>query len=240
MKSVIGTKVGMTQVFATDGRKIPVTVVYVEPNNVLAVKTIEKDGYNAVQVGYETVDKNKLNKPKLGQFKNANSDPKRYIKELRDVTGFNVGDLIKCNTFEIGEIVDVQGITKGHGFTGSIKRHNFKIGPMGHGAGYPHRYTGSIAAGRGGSQAQRVLKNTKMPGHYGHELVTIKNLQIVNIVENENLILIKGAIPGPKNSIIKIKTATHRPNEKEAIEIVNYKKVPVSQEVISETTESAE
>lgn len=220
MKSILGTKVGMSQVFSEDGKKIPVTVVYVEPNVVLQTFSKDKDGYDAIQVGYETVSSKNVSKPKLGQFKAANSDPKRYIKEFRNITGYKTGDIIDCGIFEIGEIIDVQGLTKGHGFTGSIKRHNFSMGPMGHGAGYPHRYIGSIACGRGGSQAQRVFKNTKMPGHYGHELVTIKNLTIVNVDKEKNLILIKGAIPGPKKSLIKIKTSVNKPNMKVEVKLV--------------------
>lgn len=220
MKSILGTKVGMSQVFSEEGKKIPVTVIYVEPNVVLRTFSKDKDGYDATQVGYETISTKKLSKPKLGQFKTANSDPKRYIKEFRNVVGYNVGDLISCDVFETGEIVDVQGVTKGHGFTGSIKRHNFSMGPMGHGAGYPHRYIGSIACGRGGSQAQRVFKNTKMPGHYGHELVTIKNLTIVSVDKEKNIILIKGAIPGPKKSLVKIKSSVNKPNAKVEVKLV--------------------
>lgn len=222
MKSILGTKVGMTQVFSKDGKKIPVTVVYVEPNVVLQTFSKDKDGYEAIQVGYQTISSKNVSKPNMGQFKKANSDPKRYVKEFRNVSGYKVGDTLNCGIFEIGEIVDVQGITKGHGFTGSIKRHNFSMGPMGHGAGYPHRYIGSIACGRGGSQAQRVFKNTKMPGHYGHELVTTKNLTIVDIDKVNNIVLIKGAIPGPKNAVIKIKSSVHKPNTKVDIKLVHH------------------
>lgn len=222
MKSILGTKVGMTQVFSKDGKKIPVTVVYVEPNVVLQTFSKDKDGYEAIQVGYQTISSKNVSKPNMGQFKKANSNPKRYVKEFRNVSGYKVGDTLNCDIFEIGEIVDVQGITKGHGFTGSIKRHNFSMGPMGHGAGYPHRYIGSIACGRGGSQAQRVFKNTKMPGHYGHELVTTKNLTIVDIDKVNNIVLIKGAIPGPKNAVIKIKSSVHKPNTKVDIKLVHH------------------
>lgn len=221
MKSLLGTKVGMTQVFTKDGKKIPVTVVFCEPNQVLAVKTLDKDGYKAIQVGYHTVKENNLNKPKNGYFKKVKSEPKRFIREFRDMEGFNVGDQIKTDIFENGQYVDVQGTSKGHGFTGAIKRHNYSIGSMGHGAGYPHRYLGSIAAGRGGSQAQRVLKGTKMPGHWGHETITTKNLVIVDVLTDKNLILIKGAIPGPKNSLVRIRTSKSFPTKKENIELIN-------------------
>ncbi|MCV3728412.1 50S ribosomal protein L3 [Ureaplasma miroungigenitalium] len=227
MKSLLGTKVGMTQVFSEDGQAFAATVVYVEPNEVLAVRTKENDGYDAVQVGYHTVKEKALNKPQLGLFNKLNVEPKRYVKELRDVAG-NVGDKLDVNTFAANELVNVQAITKGHGFTGSIKRHNYSMGPMGHGAGYPHRYVGSIACGRGGSQAQRVFKGTKLPGHYGHELVTIKNLLVLDVRPEENLILIKGAIPGPKGSLVTIKSGT-KENKASPIAIVNYSKTNQTQ-----------
>ncbi|MCV3743605.1 50S ribosomal protein L3 [Ureaplasma sp. ES3154-GEN] len=220
MKSLLGTKVGMTQVFSQDGKAIAATVVYVEPNQVLAVRSKEKDGYDAVQVGYQTVKEKALNKPELGLFNKLNVEPKRYVKELRNVSA-NVGDKLGVDTFVSNELVNVQAITKGHGFTGSIKRHNYSMGPVGHGAGYPHRYVGSIACGRGGSQAQRVFKGTKLPGHYGHELVTIKNLLVLDVRADENLILIKGAIPGPKGSLITIKSA-QKENKASPVTIVNY------------------
>ena len=221
MKSLLGTKVGMTQVFTETGKAVAATVIYVEPNKVLAVKTNEKDGYNAIQIGYETVKEKALNKPLLGQFKKANSDPKRHIKEFRDVVA-EVGAELTVSEFEPGQLVNAQAYTKGHGFTGSIKRHNFSMGPMGHGAGYPHRYVGSIAKGRGGSQAQRVFKGTKLPGHYGHELVTTKNLLVLDVKANENLILIKGAIPGPKGSIVLLKAAKKVGHIVSDPQVVNY------------------
>lgn len=234
MKSILGTKVGMTQVFSTSGKKIPVTVVYIEPNKVLNVKTIDKNGYNAIQVGYYSISEKSLNKPIKGQFKKANSEPKRFIRELRDVSNYEVGSNIDCSIFEIGQYVDVQGITKGHGFTGSIKRHNFSMGPVGHGAGYPHRYVGSIAFGRGGSQGQRVIKGTKLPGHYGHETVTIKNLLIVDIQPENNILLVQGAVPGPKNGLLKIKSSINKANSKFDIEIINRNKKQDSKTINNE------
>lgn len=235
MKSLLGTKVGMTQVFTEDGKAVAATVVYVEPNKVLAVKTNDKDGYNAIQVGYETVKEKALNKPDLGQFKKVNSEPKRHIKEFRNVSA-ELGAELKVNEFNAGELVDVQAVTKGHGFTGSIKRHNFSMGPMGHGAGYPHRYVGSIAKGRGGSQAQRVFKGTKLPGHYGHELVTIKNLLVLDVKLDENLILVKGAIPGPKGSVVTLKSANKSGHIASDPKVVNYLKTAesTSEEKVSE------
>lgn len=221
MKSLLGTKVGMTQVFTENGKAVAATVIYVEPNKVLAVKTNDKDGYEAIQVGYETVKEKSLNKPLLGQFKKVNSEPKRHIKEFRNVSA-ELGAELTVNEFAAGELVNVQAITKGHGFTGSIKRHNFSMGPMGHGAGYPHRYVGSIAKGRGGSQAQRVFKGTKLPGHYGHELVTIKNLLVLDVKAEENLILVKGAIPGPKGSVVTLKSANKPGYIVNDPKVVNY------------------
>ncbi len=221
MKCILGTKIGMTQVFDSNGNKLAVSVIYVEPNQVVGVKTNNKDGYDAIQVGYHTVKDNALSKPLLGLFKKVKSESKRFIREFRDMSGYNIGDKIDCSIFQVGELVDIQGITKGHGFTGSIKRHNFSMGPMGHGAGYPHRYVGSIAFGRGGSQGQRVIKGTKLPGHYGHETVTTKNLVIVDVQLENNLILVKGAIPGPKNGLLKIKQSVNKPNVKVDIKLVN-------------------
>lgn len=238
MKSILCTKVGMTQVFTQTGQKVPVTVLYAEPNQVLSVKTLEKDGYNATQVGYWNIKEQNINKPLKGIFKKSNSEAKRYIKELRDVTGYSVGDMITCSVFEQGQLVDVQAYTKGHGFTGSIKRHNFSMGPMGHGAGYPHRYVGSIAFGRGGSQGQRVIKGTKLPGHYGHELVTTKNLVVINVDESKNIILVKGCVPGPKNCLVKIKTSVMKPNKKVSVELINYKNANQNIQTLEETSET--
>lgn len=208
MKMIIGRKIGMIQSFLENGERIPVTVIEAEPNVVLETKTMEKNGYVATKVGYGQVSEKKLNKPENGVFKKLNLAPMKYIKELRGVEGHNPGDKIDLNVFSVGDLVDVQGITKGKGFTGAIKRWNFKVGPLGHGAGYPHRYQGSISFGRGGSQGQRVPKGQKMSGHYGHELVTIANLTVVNVELEKNLILIKGSVPGPVNSLVLIKTTT--------------------------------
>ncbi len=247
MRALLGTKVGMSSVFDEQGRMHAVTIVYVEPNKVIAVKTKEKDGYDAIQVGYETIKEKNVNKPKKGQFKKANSDPKRYIKEFRNSTGNNVGDEIKVDIFKKGDYIDVQGITKGHGFTGSIKRHNFAIGPLGHGAGYPHRYVGSISGGRGGSQAQRVFKGTELPGHYGHENVTIQNLLIVDVIPNENLMVIKGAIPGNKKGLVYIRSSKKMSDKNNEIKLFNpqgkkdepAKEVKAKEEVTSEKIEAA-
>ncbi|MDE5553324.1 MAG: 50S ribosomal protein L3 [Malacoplasma sp.] len=206
MKFLLGRKIGMTQCFLEDGKVVPVTVVHVEPNVVLETKTKDKHGYVSTKVGFLTVKEKSLNKPELGTFKKLKIEPKKYVKEFRNLEGYNVGDKLTVETFNAGDLVDVQAITKGHGFTGAIQRWNFKTGPKSHGAGYPHRYQGSISFGRGGSQGQRVPKGTKMSGHYGHELVTISNLLVVKIDIEKNLILIRGSVPGPKDSLLTIKT----------------------------------
>lgn len=208
MKMLLGRKIGMTQAFLEDGKMIPLTVIQADPNFILEVKTIDKDGYVATKVGFLNKSEKKLNKPQKGYFKKNNCEPFKFIKEFRGIDNYKKGEFIKVDTFEIGDKVDVQGLTKGKGFTGAIKRWNFKVGPLGHGAGYPHRYQGSISFGRGGSQGQRVTKGKKMSGHYGHELVTIQNLTVVSVEIENNLILLKGSVPGPINSIVKIKTTT--------------------------------
>lgn len=208
MKMILGKKIGMIQSFLEDGQRIPVTVIEAEPNVVLETKTKEKNGYDATKVGFLAQSEKKLNKPEKGYFAKIKQNPVKHIKEFRNVTGYNPGDKIDLNIFTTGDLVDVQAITKGKGFTGAIKRWNFKVGPLGHGAGYPHRYQGSISFGRGGSQGQRVPKGQKMSGHYGHELVTISNLTVVNVELEKNLILIKGCVPGPINSVVLIKTTT--------------------------------
>ncbi|MDE6562766.1 MAG: 50S ribosomal protein L3 [Malacoplasma sp.] len=210
MKMILGRKIGMIQSFLEDGTKIPVTVIHAEPNVVLENKTKEKNGYVATKIAYGKIEEKKLNKPQKGYFKKLKAEPHKYTKELRDVSGYNVGDKILVDVFNSGDKVDAQGITKGKGFTGAIKRWNFKVGPLGHGAGYPHRYQGSISFGRGGSQGQRVPKGQRMSGHYGHELVTISNLTVIGTEVEKNLILIKGSVPGPVNSLILLKTTVKR------------------------------
>lgn len=210
MKMLLGKKVGMTQAFLESGKVIPVTVIHVEPNVVLENKTKEKDGYVATKVGFISIKEKNINKPLQGYFKKIKQEPKRYVREFRDIEGYNVGDKLTVETFNAGDIVDVQGISKGHGFTGAIKRWNFKVGPLGHGAGYPHRYQGSISFGRGGSQGQRVPKGKKMSGHWGHETITIANLTVLSTELSKNLILIKGSVPGPIDSVVCIKTTTKK------------------------------
>ena len=219
MKMILGRKIGMIQSFLEDGRKIPVTVIQAEPNVVLENKTKEKNGYVATKIAYGKVEDKKLNKPEKGYFKKLKADPHKHVKEFRNVSGYNVGDKILVDVFNSGDKVDAQGITKGKGFTGAIKRWNFKVGPLGHGAGYPHRYQGSISFGRGGSQGQRVPKGQRMSGHYGHELVTISNLTVISTEVEKNLILVKGSVPGPINSLILLKTTVKRKKQVDPLKL---------------------
>ena len=223
MKGILGKKIGMTQVFAKDGKLIPVTVVSVEPNVVMQIKTKETDGYEAIQLGFATKKEKHSNKPEMGHAKKANAAPKRFLKEIKgvEVSNYELGQEIKCDVFEAGEIVDVTGTSKGKGFQGVIKRYNQSRGPMGHGSQY-HRGVGSM----GTLRPMRVFKGKKLPGHMGNETVTIQNLEVVAIDLDENVILIKGNIPGPKNSFVVIKSSIKNPDAKvEASELVDYAKV---------------
>lgn len=221
MKSIVGRKIGMTQVFAKDGMQYPVTVIEVLPNVVTQIKTIESDGYDAVQVGYEDKKENRCNKAELGAFKKAGVAPKYEVVELHfSEANYKVGDEIKADIFTAGEFVDVIGTSKGHGFSGVIKRWNHHIGPKGHGSGY-HRGSGSFATN--GRCNNRVHPGKKMAGHYGHQQATILNLTIVAVNAEKNYILVKGAVPGPKKSIVTIRSAVKKPTEKINIkELVNY------------------
>jgi large subunit ribosomal protein L3 len=223
MKGILGKKIGMTQVFAKDGKLIPVTVVSVEPNVVMQIKTRETDGYEAIQLGFATKKEKHSTKAEMGHAKKANAAPKRFLKEIKgvEVSNYELGQEIKCDIFEAGEIVDVTGTSKGKGFQGVIKRYNQSRGPMGHGSQY-HRGVGSM----GTLRPMRVFKGKKLPGHMGNETVTIQNLEVVSIDLDENVILIKGNIPGPKNSFVVIKSSIKNPDAKvEASELVDYAKV---------------
>ena len=218
MKGILGRKVGMTQVFAKDGKLIPVTVVSCEPNIVMQVKTLEKDGYNAIQLGVVDKKENRSNKAELGRAKSANTKPKRFLKEIRNaLETYSVGDEIKADIFEVGEVVDVTGTSKGKGMQGVIKRHNQSRGPMGHGSHY-HRKPGSL----GTMLPKRVLKGKNLPGHMGVETVTIQNLEIIEANANENYILVSGNIPGAKDSLVFIKEAVKNSRKQDAKEIIVY------------------
>ncbi len=204
-KAILGTKIGMTQIFNEDGKVVPVTVVLAGPCTVVQKKTVETDGYEAVQVGYGEVKEKSLNKPMKGHFAKADTAAKKYLREFRleDVASLNVGDEIKADIFEAGEKVDVTGISKGKGFAGPMKRWGLHRGPMTHGSGY-HRGSGSMGAC---SSPGRVMKGKKLPGHMGVDTVTVQNLEVVKVNAEENIILIKGAVPGSKGGLITIKNS---------------------------------
>ena len=206
MKSILGRKVGMTQVFTTEGAMIPVTVVEVLPNVVLQKKTKEKDGYDALQVGYEEKRENITTKPLKKIFENANTTTKQFIKEIKgdELNGYEVGQNVTVDIFKAGDVVDVVGTSKGKGFSGSVKRHGNKIGPKGHGSGY-HRGVGSMATV--GRTNNRIHPGKKMPGHDGNEQVTILNLEVVSVDANKNAILVKGCIPGPNKGLVTVRSA---------------------------------
>ena len=231
MKGILGKKVGMTQVFAKNGKLIPVTVVEVEPNVVTQIKTVGKDGYDAIQLGAITVREKVSNKPKTGHTNKANTAPKRFLKEIRgvNVEEYTLGQVIDASIFKEGEIVDVSGISKGKGFQGVIKRYNQSRGPMGHGSQY-HRGVGSL----GTMLPMHVLKGKKLPGHMGNVASTIQNLEVVAVDLENNVILIKGNVPGPKKSLVMIKTSVKK-GEK-----VNPTEELVSYEIIEENTEVAD
>ncbi len=202
-KAILGRKLGMTQILEESGRAIPVTVIEAGPVTVVQKKEVERDGYNAVQVGYIDLKESKVNKPAKGHFAKANVTPKKYLREFRldNAAEMNVGDEIKVDIFEAGEKVDIAGITKGKGYAGTIKRWGTHRGPMTHGSGY-HRGPGSMG---GCSDPSRVFKGKKLPGHLGVERVTIQNLKVVKIDSEKNLILVCGAVPGPKGGLVMIK-----------------------------------
>ena len=202
-KAIIGRKVGMTQLFAEDGKVIPVTVVEAGPCPVVQVKTVETDGYSALKLGFIETSEKSLNKPELGQFKKAGVSPRKVLKEVRleKVDGYKVGDEVKADVFAAGDKVDVMGVTKGHGYTGVIKRWNQHRLKETHGVGPVHREPGSMGAN---STPSRVFKQKHLAGQYGVENVTIQNLEVVRVDAARNLILVKGAIPGAKGGIVMI------------------------------------
>ena len=239
-KGILGRKVGMTEVFTTDGKLIPVTVVEVEKNVVTQIKTTEKDGYNSIQLGAFNKREKVSNKPEMRKKKKANTTPKRFLKEIKglDVTSYEVGQVIGVDTFEAGELVDVTGTSKGKGFQGTIKRHNFSRGPMTHGSHY-HRRPGS----RGSMLPMRVLKGKKLPGHMGNEQVTIQNLEIIAVDVENSCLLISGNVPGPKKGYVLIRTAVKNGGKNEAKELVSYVVEEIEEttnEVITEETENVE
>ena len=204
-KAIIGKKIGMTQIFDQNGKVVPVTVVEAGPCVVVQKKTVETDGYNAIQVGFGELREKLVNKPRKGHFAKAGVSLRRTLKEFRleDITSYNVGDEIKADIFEAGDKVDVSGVSKGKGFAGVIKRWNFHRGPMSHGSKF-HRAVGSMGAS---SDPSRTFKNKKMPGHMGVENTTVLNLQVVKVMPEKNIILIKGGIPGPNKGTVVIRNS---------------------------------
>lgn len=204
-KAILGKKIGMTQIFAEDGTLVPVTVILAGPCSVVQKKTAEVDGYEAVQVGFEDKKEKLVNKPAKGHFAKANVTPKRYLRELKldNSAELNVGDEIKVDVFAEGDVIDVTGTSKGHGYSGTVKRWGSHRGPMAHGSHY-HRAPGSLGAC---SSPSRVFKGKKLPGHFGVDKVTIQNLSLVKIDVERNLLLVKGSVPGPKGGLLVVKNA---------------------------------
>lgn len=203
-KAIIGKKIGMTQIFDENGKVVPVTVIEAIPNVVVQVKTVEKEGYAAVQVGFGEIREKLVNKPRQGQFKKAGVPVKRLLKELRlENSSLEVGSEIKVDTFVAGEKVDVSGLSKGKGFAGVIKKWNFHRGPETHGSKF-HRAVGSMGAS---SSPSRTFKNKKMPGHMGHVNTTVLNLEVVKVMPEKNVILIKGGVPGPNKGVVVIRNS---------------------------------
>lgn len=246
MKGILGRKVGMTEVFSTDGKLIPVTVIEVEPNVVTQVKTVDKDGYDAIQVGAFDKKVKSSNKPEMGHVKKANTQPKRFLKEIRgiDTSSYTLGQVISADVFQSGDTVDVTGTSKGKGFQGVIKRWNQSRGPETHGSTY-HRRVGSM----GTMRPMRVLKGKKLPGHMGSEQVTIQNLMIVDVDTENKYILVSGNVPGAKNTFVFIREAIKGSKNTPAVELVSYEEVVsereaeesvVTEEVVNNEVTSSE
>ena len=204
-KGLIGKKLGMTQIFDEQGKVIPVTVIEAGPCVVAQVKTVETDGYNAIQLGFGDVKESKINKPEKGHFAKSKLTPKKHLREFRldSVENINVGDELKADTFTAGDQLDIQGTSKGKGFQGVIKRHGQSRGPMGHGSMY-HRRPGSMGPT---STPGRVFKGKKLPGHMGSQTITIQIWEVVRVDLDKNVILVKGSVPGAKGAILKLKTS---------------------------------
>ncbi|NLZ15823.1 MAG: 50S ribosomal protein L3 [Erysipelotrichaceae bacterium] len=241
MKAIIGRKMGMTQVFAEDGQIYAVTVVEVLPNVVTQVKTVEKDGYAAIQVGYEELKESRANKPQKGIAKKANTVPHQVHKELKgdEMGNYQLGDVVKADIFKAGDVVDVIGVSKGHGFTGVIKRWNQAIGPKSHGSGY-HRGPGTFA--NNGRYNHGVMPGKHMAGHHGNESATVLNQIIIAVDAEKNYILVKGGIPGPRKSIVTIRTAIKGIKHPEQIKkLINrapaVAEVPAEEEAVAEAAE---
>lgn len=204
MKAILGKKIGMTQMFSPEGKAVPVTVIEAGPCVVVQTKTTDNDGYEAIQVGFDEIKETRANNPQKGHFAKANVKPMRYLREFRveNAAEYQLGQELKADIFAVGDAVDVTGTSKGKGFQGPIKRHGQSRGPMAHGSKY-HRRTGSLGA----MGNNRVFIGHKLPGRMGNDKVTVQNLEVVKVDAERNLILVKGAIPGAKKSLVTIKTS---------------------------------
>ena len=211
MKAIIGKKVGMSQIFDENGKVIPVTVIEAGPCTVVQKKTSEKEGYESVQLGFEDVPERKLTKPEMGHLNKAGVAPKKYLREfnLENAAELNIGDIVKADTFKEGDFVDVTGTSKGHGYEGVVKRCGFAIQRKSHGGGPVHRHVGSRGSG---TDPSRIFKGTGGPGQMGGETVTIQNLEVVKVDPELNMLVVRGAIPGPKFSLVTVKNTvkTHK------------------------------
>ena len=231
MKGILGRKLGMTQVFTIEGTLIPVTVVEVKPNVVLQKKTKDVDGYEAVQLGYEDVKEQRSNKPAIGHAKKANTAPKKFIKEFNydEMLNLEVGSEVKADIFKAGDIVDVQGTSKGHGYNGTIVRNNAHQGPKTHGGSKNIRHQGSLATN--GRNNGVVNKGTAMPGQYGGYTTTNQNLEVIKVDAEEGYILVKGNVPGPKRGLVTIHTTVKPKKEVTAVELISYESASVEEEL---------
>lgn len=220
MKGILGRKLGMTQVFTADGKLIPVTVIEVEPNVVLQKKTVETDGYESLQLGYEELKETKVSKPVLGHAKKANTSPRRFVREVKndDLMDLELGASIKVDIFSAGDMVDVTGISKGKGYSGTIVRNNATIGPKSHGSGH-HRHIGSLATiGRNNGV---INKGTMMAGQEGCYTTTNQNLEVIKVDSEKNYMLVKGNVPGPKRGLVIVKETVKRNKKKDAVKLLN-------------------
>lgn len=231
MKGILGRKLGMTQVFTIEGTLIPVTVVEVKPNVVLQKKTKDVDGYEAVQLGYEDVKEQRSNKPAIRHAKKANTAPKKFIKEFNydEMLNLEVGSEVKADIFKAGDIVDVQGTSKGHGYNGTIVRNNAHQGPKTHGGSKNIRHQGSLATN--GRNNGVVNKGTAMPGQYGGYTTTNQNLEVIKVDAEEGYILVKGNVPGPKRGLVTIHTTVKPKKEVTAVELISYESASVEEEL---------
>lgn len=224
MKGILGRKLGMTQVFTEDGILMPVTVIEATPNIVLQNKTVENDGYAAVQLGFEDIKEKRSTKPEIGHAKKANTAPKRFVREIRDCElTLNLGDEVKVDIFEAGETVDVIGTSKGKGYNGTIVRNNAKMGPKSHGSGH-HRHIGSLATNGITSRQGKILKGTVMAGQEGGYRTTNQNLTVIKVDVENNYLLVKGNVPGPKRGLVMVRSAKCSKGNKPAVTLVDYTK----------------